>query len=196
MDSAGRKIYEGQFRDNIPVDTFRYYYPDGKIKTISVFAEKGHKVKSESFYKNGKSMAKGIYRDEKRDSTWRFFMEYDGSLASEETYTKGVKNGAERIWFPGGTVVSESITWKDNIRDGPWQTWYSDGRIKMKGAYRNGEKSGPFVFYYDDDNKVMMTGEYLEGHMHGTWLYYSDKGEVVRTEKYDKGILLDRTPKE
>ena len=29
MDTAGRKIYEGQFKNDIPQGTFKYYYPNG-----------------------------------------------------------------------------------------------------------------------------------------------------------------------
>ena len=194
VDSAGHKIYEGQFRDNIPYDTFRYYYPDGKIKTLSVFSDNGRKVRSVSYFKNGKVMAKGNYLGEKKDSTWQFFSEYDGVKVSEEKYRNGLKEGVSTIFFPEGGV-SETITWTNDLRNGLWETWYTDGKIKMKGAYKNGDKSGSFIFYYNS-GKVMITGDYLEGHQHGTWLYFSDKGEVIRTETYDKGILLDKTPKE
>ena len=188
-DSAGRVVYEGTFRDNIPTDTFRYYYPDGKLKTLSVFSDQGKRVRSVSYFKNGKPMAKGNYLDERKDSTWQFFSEYDGVLVSEEFYRNGKKHGLSRIFFPDGRV-SEVITWADDIRDGPWETWFTDGKIKMRGAWKAGEKSGPFVFYYNS-GKVMITGDYLEGHQHGTWSYYSDKGEVIRTENYDKGVRLD-----
>jgi antitoxin component YwqK of YwqJK toxin-antitoxin module len=151
-------------------------------------------VRSESYYKNGKPMARGIYIDEKKDSTWQFFSEYDGILLSEEKYIGGVKNGISKIYFPSGSI-SEIINWKDDLKDGPWETYYTDGKLKMKGAFRNGDKEGPFVFYYNS-GKVMIAGDYLEGHQHGTWNYYSDKGEIVKTEKYDKGILLDKSPKE
>jgi len=194
LDTAGNKVYAGQFRDNIPYDTFRYYYPGGKLKTLSVFSENGRKVRSESYFKNGKPMAKGIYVDEKKDSTWRFFSEYDGVLLSDENYKSGLKNGTSRIYFPSGSI-SEIINWKEDRKEGPWETYYTDGKLKMKGACRNGEKEGPYVFYYNS-GKVMIAGDYLEGHQHGTWNYYSDNGEILKTEKYDKGILLDKSPKE
>jgi antitoxin component YwqK of YwqJK toxin-antitoxin module len=193
-DTAGHVVYTGRFRDNIPVDTFRYYYSEGNLKTVSVFSEHGSKVRSESYFKNGKPMAKGIYLNEKKDSVWQFFSDYDGALLSEENYRNGLKDGTAKIFFQQGGV-SETITWKNDVRDGLWETFYSDGKIKMKGGYANGDKSGPFIFYYNSGT-TMITGDYLEGHQHGNWVYYSDKGEVVRTEKYDRGILLDKTPKD
>jgi antitoxin component YwqK of YwqJK toxin-antitoxin module len=193
-DTAGNMLYAGQFRDDIPVDTFRYFYPGGKLKTISVFSENGHRVKSVSYFRNGQPMAKGIYMDEKKDSIWQFFSEYDGTLISEENYRTGKKDGVSKIFFPGGGI-SETISWKNDVRDGLWEIFYSDGKVKMKGANSNGDKSGPFVFYYAT-GKVMIAGEYLEGHQHGTWNYYSGTGEIVKTEIYDKGILLDKIPKD
>ena len=193
-DTAGRKVYSGQFRDNIPIDTFRYFYPDGKLKTISVFSEKGKKVTSESFFPNGKPMAKGIYRDEKKDSLWQFFSEYDGTLVSEEIYRNGIKDGTSKVYFPEGGV-SEITTWSGGTREGLWETYYTDGKVKMKGAYHGGDKSGPFVFYYNS-GKVMITGSYAAGHQDGVWIYYSADSEVARTEKYDKGILISKSPED
>ena len=33
LDANGKVIYEGQFKDNIPQGTFRYFYEDGKIRS-------------------------------------------------------------------------------------------------------------------------------------------------------------------
>lgn len=191
-DSAGHLIYAGQFRDNVPVDTFRYYYPDGKIKTLSVFSGNGHQALSSSWYENGRPMAKGMYRDEKRDSLWQFFSDYDGALLSEENYKSGIKQGLSRTFYPQGGV-SETINWKDGMKDGASESFFSDGKVKMRTMYKNGEKSGPFSSYYYTGTP-MITGGYLDGHQHGVWKYFSEKGEVVRTETYDQGVLLSKTP--
>ena len=192
-DSAGRLIYTGRFSAGIPVDTFRYHYPDGKLKTLSVFSDHGRQVKSVSWYRNGRLMAIGNYLNEKKDGRWQFFSESDTVKVSEENYAGGLKDGVSTVFFQDGTI-SETVTWKLDVRNGDWTIFYTDGRIKMKGSYLEGEKSGPFNFYFPS-GKVMMTGEYLLGHQHGVWKYYDEEGAVVKTETYDHGILVDHTPK-
>ena len=59
LDSAGRKVYEGQFKNNIPQGTFKYYFPGGSMKAVSVFSEDGKTATTTTFFPTGKKNAKG-----------------------------------------------------------------------------------------------------------------------------------------
>jgi antitoxin component YwqK of YwqJK toxin-antitoxin module len=187
-DSLGHKIYEGRFRDGIPEGEFRYFYPNGKLKTVSLVSQQGSKAQTTSWYSNGKLMATGCYLQEKKDSIWKFYNETDGTLVSEEHYTAGIRNGKSVTYFQDG-LAAEVITWKNGVRNGPWEQHYSDGKIKVKSAYLNNEKNGSFVTYYAS-GQVMMSGAYASGRMDGTWTYYNNKGAVTKTEQYSSGVLL------
>jgi antitoxin component YwqK of YwqJK toxin-antitoxin module len=193
-DNTGLKVYEGRFEAGVPAGEFRYFYPDGKVKTVSFFSDGGRRARTVSYFKNGNMMARGNYLDEKKDSTWQFFSETDGSLRSEENYLAGLKEGVSKI-FLSGNVLSETFTWKGGVQEGSWTLYYSDGKFKARGAYRNGDKDGHFTFYFAT-GQTMITGSYLEGHQDGKWTYFSEKGEVVKWETYEKGVLLDKWPKE
>ena len=41
---------------------------------------------------------------------------------------------------------------------------------------------------YDEDNRVAVVGTYLNDLRHGKWTYF-ERGTVVRTEMYRRGIL-------
>lgn len=181
-DSIGRKIYEGQFTDGKPTGIFRYYYPDGKLKTESAFSFGGRKAKSVSYYPNGRKMASGNYFDEKKDSVWQFFSEIDGVLLSEENYHLGVKDGFSKTYFPGGGLA-ELMSWKNGIKSGPWEQYFSDGKIKFRGNYQENEKSGAFQAFYLS-GKIMFRGQYLNGHQSGLWLYYEENGKLLKKEQY------------
>ena len=187
LDTAGRKIYEGHFKDNIPVGEFRYYYPNGKIKVINIMSDNGHKAHSTAFFQGGYKMAEGIYIDEKRDSTWRFYSEYDGKLVSEETYKGGVKDGYSLTYY-GGEGLAEKSSWKNGVMDGPWEQYYTDGKIRIAGNYRNGLRDGQVKTFYDS-GQVMMDGQYIEGDPDGTWFYYDENGKLIKKETYKGGKL-------
>ncbi|MDD4604413.1 MAG: hypothetical protein PHF97_11490 [Bacteroidales bacterium] len=187
-DSLGRLVYEGHFNHGIPEGRFQYYYPSGKIKTISVVSEKGNYASTHSFFPNGQKMASGIYRNEKKDSTWQFFSEIDGSLVSTEEYMAGIKSGSTQVFFPKG-ALAEMICWKDGIKNGTWEQYYSDSKIKLRGSFLKGEKSGSFKTYYLS-GQLMMSGQYATGHQEGTWVYYDEKGQIVKKEIYNQGELL------
>lgn len=188
LDTAGHIKYEGHFKDGIPVGEFRYYYPDGKLKTISKVSNQGKQAVTVSYFPNGKKMAAGNYINEKKDSLWQFFSESNGTLVSEERYKAGVIEGISNIFYPEGGL-SEMHYYKNGIRDGLWEQYYLDGKIKLRGAYKAGEKQGGFKTFYTS-GQLMFAGQYIAGHQDGIWIYYGEKGGVSKKEFYQKGVLL------
>jgi antitoxin component YwqK of YwqJK toxin-antitoxin module len=195
LNSKGEKIYEGHFMSDIPVGEFRYFYPDGKLKTLSVISDSGRLSKTVSYYQNGKKMAEGIYRSGRKDSLWRFYSEYDGNLSAEEFYKEGKKDGLSKNYYPG-QGVSEILHWKNGLKDGEWTGYYTDGSIKLNGFYKGDEKEGVFKTFYASGS-VMSIGLYSDGHAQGTWSYYNPKGSLEKLEIYKDGLLIrteDKVP--
>lgn len=187
-DTAGHTVYEGRFVNGQPAGEFRYFYPNGKIKTISVVSDNGRKAVTQSFFANGRKMASGNYINEKKDSTWQFFGENTGVLASEETYVAGKVEGKSRTFYPDG-VVAEMVYYKNGIRDGLWEQYFTDGKLKLRGAFKAGEKHGPFITYHVNA-KPMITGQYQKGLPEGVWIYFDEKGVVLKKEYFQNGILV------
>jgi len=188
VDSAGRLIYNGHFKDGYPAGEFHYFYPDGKLKTLSVVSQQGTRAMTSSYFPNGRKMATGLYINEKRDSTWLFFSEADGAMVAEEHYKNGLINGFSKVFYPEGGL-SEQYFLKMGIRDGLWEQYYTDGKLKLRGGYKAGEKQGFFKTYYGS-GQVMMSGQYNAGHQTGIWISYNVKGVITKTEIYDNGRLV------
>jgi antitoxin component YwqK of YwqJK toxin-antitoxin module len=190
-DTAGNKIYEGHFRNNIPSGTFTYYYPGGKIKAVSVFSNDGKTTKTITYFPGGKKNAEGTYLLEKREGLWQFYSEFDGALVSEEFYKEGKKEGVAKTFFPGKGVL-ELITWKNDIREGLWEQYFDDGALKLRCSYKNDLKEGPITVYFPTGQKFN-TGQYQKGFSDGTWLTYDLDGKIIVTDVYDRGILVKTT---
>ena len=133
-------------------------------------------------------MAEGNYRNEKKDSLWRFYSEFDGALVAEEFYKEGKKYGISKNYYPG-KGVSEVVNWKNGIREGQWLEFYSDGNIKVNGQNKADEKDGIFKAFYES-GQIMSVGLYVNGHAQGTWTYFNEKGSLERTETYKDGLLI------
>ena len=41
-------------------------------------------------------------------------------------------------------------TWKDGKYHGPWVGYYDNGQLRYKGTYKNGLMDGPWVDYYEN----------------------------------------------
>lgn len=183
----GKTIYEGSFVDDKPNGKFTYYYPNGKVKIVSLFSDKGKVSRTKVYHEtSGKLMAWGKYVEEKRDSVWKFFNE-DSVLVSEETYTLGKKNGVAKNYYANGKVAEEK-PYKNDVLDGVWKQYYDDGTMKSQGKYVNGLMEGKVFFYYPD-GKTSVSGVYEHSLKEGTWNFYKANGQVERTEIYKKGVM-------
>jgi antitoxin component YwqK of YwqJK toxin-antitoxin module len=187
-DTAGLKIYEGFFRDGIPDGEFRYYYPDGKLKTLSMISNFGKKAITLSFYPNGTKMAEGNYVNEKKDSLWRFYSDINGLKVSEEFYLEGKINGKATVFFQDGSV-SEVKNYRHGILDGLWEQYFNDGKLKLKASYLAGEKQGAYKTFYIT-GQLNLSGQYQNGHQDGTWTYLNEDGSLIKKEIYRNGRLL------
>jgi len=188
LDKNGKKIYEGRFDHDVPVGEFRYYYPGGELKAVSIMSDNGRRSKTISYYRNGRKMAEGIFIDEKKDSLWKFYGEYDGALLSEENYKEGKKDGISISYYNTG-VKAEQTNWENGVRNGPWETYYTDGKLKLKCTYKYDMKDGPIKTYHMS-GKIWLSGQYVNGDADGTWTYLTENGQVEKKEYFQKGLLL------
>ncbi len=181
----GSTRYRGTFRNNRPVGEFIRYFPNGNTMAIMNFCEEGIRADTELFYEEGKLAAQGIYKDEKKDSVWKYYSYYDNHLASTETYDSGVKQGLASVYYPNGRVA-ESFWYENDVRNGPWMQYYDNGRLRVQAEFRDDERHGRFVFYTPGGRKEI-EGEYYNNQMHGRWTYYDQSGQVVSEVKYIAG---------
>ena len=177
FDDMGTKKYEGQFKDNIPFGTFKYFYGDGKQKAVSVFSNNGVTTHTKTFHHDGNLMAEGKYVDQKKDSIWHYYSQYDGILLSEEIYENKIKKGVWRTFYPEQKVAEEMSYFADQ-KHGPWVQYYTDGSIKMKGQYKN-------------DGKIETKGVYSNSLKEGIWQTFDEEGELLKEETYSKGKIAN-----
>jgi len=185
---SGNVIYEGRFRDNLPIGEFRYFYPDGKIKTTMIYRSGSPVAYAVSYFPNGKKMAEGKYLSEKRDSVWQFYSETTGNLVSEEPYENGVVHGVAKIYLLKGGLA-EIVTWDHGVREGLWEQYYTGGAVKTRCYFHVDEKEGPFQAF-SPDGVVMVEGQYHEGHQDGIWNFYNEKGLPEKRETWKMGKLI------
>lgn len=192
FDDNHKKIYEGNFVNNIPVGTFTYFYDTGIPWSISVFSQNGKVARTKMFDAGGKLVGEGKYVNEKKDSLWKFYNQ-DGKLLSDETYINGVKNGVVKVYYPSGQV-SEEKTWKSDQLNGPCKKYFESGQIKYSGNYVNNKVEGNVVFYHSS-GKVDAEGMYVNDLKNGPWKYNKVDGTIIRTDTYVNGKMIDSTDK-
>lgn len=186
-DENGMILYEGAFESDVPVGEFKYYYPDGITRAITVFSDDGQKAATTTYHYTGKVMSEGFYVSQIKDSLWKYY-DINGIFLKEEFYRNNQKNGVWRTYYQDGQIAEE-IHWKDDLKNGPWIQYYYDGAKKLEGSYLNDEKQGNITYYYPS-GRTRITGEYENSYRKGTWYYMNDSSKVIKIEHYEDGKLV------
>ena len=172
----GNLFYSGFFKDDKPVGTLKRYYESGRLKAIMNFDSTGTYAETKLYYEDGKLAAEGYYYNSLKDSLWKYYSYYEGTIISDEIYKKGLKNGISHKYYPNGNIT-EKTEWKDNIKNGVWEQYYENNSLRLKGSYNRGKLSDDFIVY-SPDGSIQIKGHYLEGKRHGKWIFYDDKDNV------------------
>ena len=69
--------------------------------------------------------------------------------------------------------------YKNGEKEGPWVQYHDNGQIYWKGAYKNGKREGPWVGYWDN-GRVLFKGAWKNGKREGPWVHYDVHGTKVR----------------
>ena len=77
----------------------------------------------------------------------------------------------------------------NGIKDGVFESWYANGKIKEVTQYVDGNADGPSTHYHDNGNKEA-AGSMKAGNMTGSWETYTSDGKPhTRVHYNDQGQL-------
>ena len=186
----GVLVYEGQFVNDVPQGTFKYYYPNGKLKSVSEFVTGVSRVNVTTYHENGNVASKGTFVNQQKDGLWQYF-NGKNVLLSEENYKLGKKNGRFVTYSMDGYKLKEE-SYANDALNGECKDYYEKEEIFKLSHYINGKLNGELVSYYPG-GIVYQKGVYYNNLRTGAWETYDSKGKIRRMEEYDKeGHLLKK----
>lgn len=184
----GKLVYEGQFKDNVPYGTFKYYHENGKLKSTTDFIQGVHKVKTVMFHENEHKASEGIFIDQLKDGEWRYYSNTDKLIAIEH-YAMGKRTGEWKVFSAESGVLLEERNYLNDKLNGPYKTYYIDGAVSLEQNYLEGKLNG-LCTSYNPKGAVAATGNYLKGSRIGSWDFYDSKGKIRSTVEYkDQRVL-------
>lgn len=93
----------------------------------------------------------------------------------------------EEIPYPPGSFYRIGVRDSLGRWQGPVRDYYANGDVQMKGAYKNSQRDGVFI-YYSDHNTYESAGRYVEDRHVGKWESYHANGrmesEVYYRDRY------------
>lgn len=181
----GKVRYEGEFKDDKPMGTFHYYYETGDLQATNNHLGNGE-VATHIYHKNGKIKAKGIFKQQMKDSLWQYFNDNE-LLVLEESYILDTLHGAQKTYYEN-KQLGEETHYDHGVKNGPWKKFFDNGKPWVDATYENGNLHGKFVMY-NEDGKRKYQGNYHKGIRVGVWLIFNDNGSVKTQDVYENGVL-------
>ncbi len=185
---SGALYYTGQFKNNMPVDTFTYFYETGEVMTIAI--HDGKKASTNSYRTDGSVISKGDYINQKKSGTWRMYDE-NGILTSEENYAEDKLDGLVTVYYKNGNKA-KTMNYKEGELHGSWKEYFPDGSLKGKGTYIYGKQDGELTAY-QAPNVLLYEGQLKDERAVGEWRHYLEDGQLKLRILYDdSGVELRR----
>lgn len=104
-------------------------------------------------------------------------------------FVDDLRDGRWSFYRPDGLKLSRGA-FRRGRPTGPWNWWYPNGQQRMLGDYMDGLRNGTWSYWYEDGTRVA-EGMYLSGLREGEWRFLNAEGGTVRTEKWQRGKLLE-----
>jgi antitoxin component YwqK of YwqJK toxin-antitoxin module len=187
---SGTRQYEGWFRDDKPVGTFRRYYETDTLRSVMIHSTDGKSAEAVLYHPNGMIASKGVYVNQLKEGKWSFYSTAQKDyLICEEFYRKNLKEGASLKYYPSGAIL-EKITYIGDIKHGEWLQYYPDGKVSLRANYVKGILEGTFEYYYPD-GKPEYRGQYKNNARDGIWLVYKRDGKLKNKVEYVNGKAMN-----
>ena len=126
----------------------------------------------------------GTYKDGKLEQQRTF--NKNGKLRKEETFTNGNLDGPYKSYYENGKLYTEAIY--QNGEKVEWKTYYKNGTLESEEfyyaeKYGYSKKHGIWKTYYDDGT-LKSEKSYDKGRKDGLFQEYNSSGKLIREEIY------------
>lgn len=84
-------------------------------------------------------------------------------------------------------TIAEGFYTKDGLKNGPFISYFLNGKLQAKGTYINNKYDGDWVFYYSNGN-LQAKGHFDNGQYTGKWEQYYENGQPELFFEVNNGV--------
>jgi antitoxin component YwqK of YwqJK toxin-antitoxin module len=172
VDDAGNR--NGKWKD---------YYPGGKIQGEGQYTDNRRSGLWKFYNATEKVEQTGFFNNGRPDGVWKWYYP-DGSLLKEEEYFQGQRDGSCTEYSTKGEIIVQG-KYTDGEKDGDWKYIY--GNYSEEGKYIIGLQDGIWKAYYSNGN-MKYKGNFVQGNPDGKQFFYYDNGKIKEEQYYQMGI--------
>jgi antitoxin component YwqK of YwqJK toxin-antitoxin module len=99
-------------------------------------------------------------------------------IKSEYTIRNGILNGEATTWYSNGRLKRKGF-YKDGQMSGSWLFWDEQGRKIMEAHYKGNNLDGSYTSLYEN-GKIRVAGNFSDEKRTGQWKQYNENGQVIQ----------------
>ena len=127
----------------------------------------------ETYFNAWDTLFAGNIRDGRREGSWRYYQAHTSrAKILEGQYAADRRNGLFYKYYDQSSQLAYEENYKDNLPDGRFVWWFSNGQPESQRFYVAGKPSGIWK-QYDDKGNLRV------------WESYDDKGKLLKRERYE-----------
>lgn len=166
----------------------RFYYPNGKLQRQFYADNEKLDGYTMTYFPNGQLEFFFKYKDGKQVDTSYTFYE-SGNIATFEIFENGER--VRSISFSDSTKLrgSEYFNPTDSLQFNHHVTYYDNGNKEFETIISNKQGHEGEGFYYYTNGRVKLKGHYREGNEHGVWVKLDSlTGAIIDRDTFDYKI--------
>ncbi len=180
------------FKDGYMEGEFQELYPSGDIKEKGQYVKSQKQGKWETFKSDGIIKLTEIFDNGSLTKKITYYT--DGKVDTERNFKNGKENGIIRQYTWEGELKAEK-NYINGKQVGKQMQYYSSNvgnYIQTSNYDQNGMLDGEFSEVFAENNAVKTKGRYKNGRKTGKWVY-GYQHQLYKEETYDNGKLVETT---
>ena len=180
---------EQYFKKGQPDSVLIIYYPNGNKCKETRYSMGKRSGDDRSWFEGGQIKSEARYVNDLCEGNVVSYYE-NGKIRNEATYNNGKKEGEDIEYFPGGDRKKSLKTYVAGDATGIEKEWYENSNLKMEQMWEKNILNGPYTTYYQNGKKEE-EGNYKDGAYDGKRYMYNKQGKKISEAVFVKGNLVE-----
>lgn len=182
-DSSLTLKAKGKYQDGLKVKKWEYFYPNSNLEQEGSYSIGLADGVWTWYYEDGSILREEVYFKGLEDGLSTEYSD-SGTVISKGQYVEGLKEGA---WIYHVNDYREEGSYFESERIGTWKHYNTEtDQLIFEGTYENDIENGKFFYYYSDGS-IKRRGSYSAGLRDGIWEFFDQNNELIISIEYKNG---------
>lgn len=179
---GGQLMETGTIKDGVRSGPWKTFFESGSPQTEAEY-NKGMLKLINAWNEEGQQTVTA------GEGTYSGYAEGSGML--ETGLVKGgLRAGLWQTFYPDAETIMVEVEYVEGKLEGTQKSYHENGQLSAEGKVSNDHRVGDWT-WYSADGVVESTATFVDGKKDGVQYFYDSSGELLRTETYSNGKLVE-----